>query len=88
MKDGQVPFDQLVRVEKAHDVRTLRRCTHCSQFGNSDWMIDHGASWYHGRCFAQALGRRAFMALPLDKTRRLMLGDVGAELATELLNRR
>lgn len=88
MKEGQVPFDRLIDVAKAHDIRTLRICTHCSEMGNSPAMIEHGASWYHGRCFAAACGEKALLALPKDKTRSLKLGDLGVDLMKSLIGRR
>ena len=85
MRAGQIAVSKLVRVEKAHDVRTLRVCTHCGKLGNSDRMIDHGASWFHGRCFVAACGRKAFLALPRAKTNRLMWSDIGTDLMKALV---
>ena len=83
---GQVPLVELIRVEKAHDVRTLRPCVVCQEIGNSYRMIDHGASWYHGRCFVSALGMKALFTLPRAKRERLTLGDLGVRLMQSLLN--
>ena len=43
LKAGQVPHDELVRVEKAHDVRTLRPCTGCEGI-TVDKLSDVGAA--------------------------------------------
>jgi hypothetical protein len=85
---GQVPLVELIRVEKAHDVRTLRSCVVCEQIGNSDRMIDHGAGWYHGRCFVSALGMKAISGLSRAKQDRLTLGDLGMRLMQALINSR
>lgn len=88
MKTGQLPLENLVRVQKAHDVRTLRGCTVCSNLGNSDRMIDVDDEWYHGRCFVMRFGCKALLALPKAKTDRLTLGDLGVRLMKALLNHR
>lgn len=88
LKPGQVPFEELIRVTKAHDVRTLRPCTHCMEFGNADSMIEHGASWFHGRCFVAGAGMKAFLALPATQTGKLPLGDLGLDIARALLESR
>jgi len=81
---GPIP----VRVEKAHDVRTLRVCSVCKSLGNNDRMIDLDGDWFHGRCFVERFGERAFGALPKSKTDRLTLGDIGPILMRKLLNKR
>ena len=88
LKYGQVPLDELPRVKKAHDVRTLRPCTGCNGIGNSDAMVEHGASWFHGRCFVVAVGETALFALPKAQTDRLTLGDLGVDLMKRLIERR
>jgi hypothetical protein len=87
MKPGQRPLNELVTVKYAHDIRTLRKCIHCNHPGIGPNMIDHGAGWYHGRCFVNALGRTVFFALPEEKVSRLTVGDLGWDLMKALVNR-
>jgi hypothetical protein len=88
LKAGQVPIDELPRVDSVKDVRTLRPCTGCQGLGNSDSMVEHGASWFHGRCFVQHVGKAALFALPKAQTDKLTLGDLGVDLMKQLIERR
>lgn len=85
---GQLPIEELVRINKAKDVRTLRVCAVCGSLGNNDCMIDLDAEWYHGRCFVGRFGGAALGALPKVKTDRLTLGDIGTHLMRALINHR
>jgi hypothetical protein len=88
LRAGQVPLAELVRIERAHDVRTLRVCAACSGLGNAGTMLDVGKEWFHGRCFLGRFGLAALLGLPPCKTARLMLGDVGEGTMRRLLTRR
>lgn len=84
LKHGQSPLAELARVEKAHDVRTLRPCCVCGCLGNKDTMIDLDDEWFHGRCFVEMHGGAALKALPRSKQDRLTLGDLGFRLMKAL----
>jgi hypothetical protein len=88
LKRGQSPVEELVRVEKAHDVRTLRVCKVCGSLGNADTMIDLDGEWFHGRCFVDRFGGSALKALPRGKQDRLTLGDLGVRLMQALIRSR
>lgn len=85
---GQIPLDELVRVQKAHDVRTLRVCGSCGGAGNADRMIDRGGEWLHGRCFVSRYGKAELCALPPKTTDRLTLGDLGVAGMKYLIDHR
>jgi hypothetical protein len=85
---GQLPVDELARVEKAHDVRTLRVCARCGQLGNNHSMIGRGDEWLHGRCFVALYGRAELCRLPKPTTDRLTLGDLGTAVMRYLLSHR
>jgi hypothetical protein len=85
---GQRPLIELIRIDKAHDVRRLCICVVCNGLGDRRIMIAHSSAWYHGRCFATALGKRALLALPRKETNRLTLGDLGNALMKALLGAR
>lgn len=88
LERGQDPLNDLVRVEKAHDVRTLRPCPVCGGLGNSYHMVDLDNEWFHGRCFVARFGGSALKALPISKQDRLTLGDLGVRLMKALLKAR
>jgi len=85
---GQEPINDLVRVEKAHDVRTLRVCGSCGGLGNCDRMIEHGTEWLHGRCFVSRYGKAELCHLPKEQTDRMTLNDIGVAAMKYLLNHR
>jgi hypothetical protein len=85
---GQVPIDELVRLEKAHDVRTLRVCGSCGGMGNNDRMIEHGTEWLHGRCFVARYGKAELCQLPQAQTDRMSMNDLGLEVMKYLVNHR
>lgn len=86
LQRGQTPVDDLVRVKKAHDVRTLRVCGSCDGLGNCDRMIEHGKEWLHGRCFVSRYGKAELCHLPKKTTDRLTIGDLGVATMKYLIN--
>lgn len=92
LEKGQVPFDQLITIKTAHDVRRLAVCTHCRFMGSQLSMIDtprplagESPEWWHGRCFAKHIGMTRLLELPPEKTARLTLGDLGVDLMKRLI---
>lgn len=90
LEKGQVPFDQLVTVRTAHDVRKLRACAHCEQMGSTDRMVfgfPHGKTdeYYHGRCFVTAHGLAALCEMP-EQVDKLSLGDLGQSLTERIID--
>lgn len=68
---------------KAHDVRQLRVCEHCNHLGDKRQMV----GGMHGRCFIEAHGLPALVALPPEETAGLRLDDIGDEAMRALLDR-
>ncbi len=85
---GQVPLNELIRMQKAHDVRTLRVCGSCGGMGNCDRMIEHGKEWLHGRCFVSRYGKAELCHLPKAQTDRMTLNDLGLATMKYLLAHR
>jgi hypothetical protein len=97
LAQGQIPVDELARVRKAHDVRTLRVCGGCGGMGNSHSMIfrkvplDNAPTvlreeWLHGRCFVSRYGRAKLTQLPKEQTDRLTIGDIGVRTMKYLID--
>ncbi len=91
LEKGQVPFDQLVTVRTAHDVRKLRACAHCEQIGSTDRMVfshPYGQTneYYHGRCFVEAHGFEALLDLGPPQIDKLSLGDLGQSLTERIID--
>lgn len=90
---GQCDLNDLVSVERAHDVRTLRGCAHCGGLGHSHRMVEGSAHetkstpWYHGRCFAEKYGDDQLLKLGRIQLERLCIGDLGTLLMTLVIDR-
>jgi hypothetical protein len=93
LEDGQCSLDDLVTIERAHDVRTLRGCAHCGGLGHKYNMIDGSAvetkstPWYHGRCFAAKYGEDELLKLGRVHLDRLCIGDIGTRLMKLVMSR-
>ena len=85
LERGQVPFEDLVELRTAHDIRKLRACFLCSQYGLSPSMLEIGPNHWHGRCFVEAQGLSALLRLPVEITQGLMIGDLGIDLMERLI---
>lgn len=85
---GQLPLEELLHIEKVHDVRTLRVCGSCGGLGHSHSMVDRGAEWLHGRCFVARYGKAQLRHLPRATQHRLTLGDLGSAAMRYLLGHR
>lgn len=83
----KIPYNNAT-VENAHDVRTLRVCSHCDGIGNRDSMIHHTDRYWHGRCYISKYGLRIFLLLPQAQTDKLPLSDIGVEPMKALLAQR
>lgn len=95
LEPGQCDFLELVSIEKAHDVRTLRGCAHCGGLGHAYQMIEgtpfadtKGTPWFHGRCFAAKFGDDAILKLGKRDRDKLTLGDLGVRLMRSLVERK
>lgn len=87
LSDGQMPLAALVRVERAHDVRTLRVCPECRCLGNADAMVQVTGEYFHGRCFVARFGEPALLDLPQTMSGRLTVADIGEGAMHRLLAR-
>ncbi len=86
LEQGQVPLDNLISLRTAHDVRRLRSCQSCKGLGDKDCMIVGDQSgFFHGRCYANAYGVDALLALDNDDLRDLQLGDLGVDLMRKVI---
>ena len=90
LEQGQQPFENLIEIKKAHDIRRLCRCPHCDEIGDNARMVrsNYTLHYFHGRCFAEAYGANELLALPAKETDKLCIGDLGVRLMRKLLNRR
>lgn len=88
---GREPF-HYVRIEKAHDVRSLRLCEYCQGLGHNHSMIctmrGRTAPHWHGRCYIKEFGMAPFLALPHAQTDKMTLGDIEGEAIHALLSTR
>lgn len=93
LERGQCPLDDLVSIERAHDVRTLHGCAHCGGLGHAHMMIEGdpqetaSTPWYHGSCFAKKFGEKQLLALSRRQLERLPIGDLGVRLMTLVIDR-
>jgi hypothetical protein len=93
LERGQCELNDLVSIERAHDVRTLRGCAHCGGLGHSHSMIEGSAHetkstpWYHGRCFAAKYGDAQLLNLGRLHLERLPIGDLGTRLMSAVIER-
>lgn len=87
LSKGQVPFEDLLTIRTAHDVRRLRACARCGEIGDSDLMAfgyPYDNDYFHGRCFVAEHGFEALLQLP-GVARKLTLGDLGLDLMRQLI---
>jgi len=85
LEPGQLPHDQLIDLQRAHDVRSLKECHGCRQIGQAPAMLHVDVLWYHGRCYAEAYSEAALQSLPPRQLCRLQIGDVGLKLARRII---
>jgi len=93
LERGQCDLNDLLSIERAHDVRTLRGCAHCGGLGHANRMLEgdphetRSTAWYHGRCFAAKFGEKALLEMGRIQLERLCIGDLGTKLVTAVIDR-
>jgi hypothetical protein len=94
LERGQCDLNDLVTIERAHDVRTLRGCAHCGGLGHKTQMLEgspfadeKSAPWFHGRCFAAKFGEKALLNMGRRQLDRLCIGDIGVRLMSAMIDR-
>lgn len=94
LERGQCDLNDLVTIERAHDVRTLRGCAHCGGLGHKTQMLEgsphageRSTPWFHGRCFAEKFGEKALLDMGRIQLDRLCMGDLGTRLMRAVIDR-
>jgi hypothetical protein len=93
LERGQCDLNDLVSIERSHDVRTLRGCAHCGGLGHANRMLEgepretQSTPWYHGRCFALKFGEKSLLDMGRIQLERLCIGDLGTRLMMKIIDR-
>lgn len=88
MKPRSVPYDQLIHLRTAHDVRHMRPCDICKGIVDKRHALPIRANVYvHGRCYIAQWGIGQMLQLPETALNSLTLGDIGGNAMKAIIDR-